>query len=282
MEFLPWAQSLHWIQTPSPLKGSDSGKKAKEEGVSQDLLCASGSQLTAEKSSFPAKGTGRREEKEPSAPAGGPQGTGSPTEAPRPDFRCSGNLITVKHTAWLGPISANWGRACPRCFPKPFLPMQCSHKSSGRKAICSCRHMCTHIPHNYLLAWIHMNVHTHTQTCIQNSTHDTLIHTVHIYNEYTCTCNIHRAWLGTQKWTHTKVHISAFIFTDLHIVTLRCTHTLAHMPTFLWAFPGSPINFPWSLSISPGLAEKVQEELCFLQSEKVKDGWGGGGGWMDG
>ena len=87
--------------------------------------------------------------------------------------------------------------------------------------------------------------------------------------------------MGTQKWTHTKVHISAFIFTDLHIVTLRCTHTLAHMPTFLWAFPGSPINFPWSLSISPGLAEKVQEELCFLQPEKVKDGCGGVDGWMD-
>ena len=79
--------------------------------------------------------------------------------------------------------------------------------------------------------------------------------------------------------TH-KVQISACIFTDLHIVTLRCIHTLAHMPTFLWAFPGSPINFPWSLSISAGPAEKVQEELWFLQSEKLKDGWGGG--WMDG
>ena len=99
------------------------------------------------------------------------------------------------------------------------------------------------------------------------------IHVHAIYIEHDC--------MGTQKWTHTKVHISAFIFTDLHIVTLRCTHTLAHMPTFLWAFPGSPINFPWSLSISPGLAEKVQEELCFLQSEKVKDGCGGVDGWMD-
>lgn len=77
-----------------------------------------------------------------------------------------------------------------------------------------------------------------------------------------------------------NVHISAFIFTDLHIVTLRRMHTPAHTPTFLWASPGSPINFPWSLSISPGLAETVQEELWLLQSEKVKDGWRGG--WMDG
>lgn len=168
--------------------------------MSQDLLCASGSQLTAEKSSFPAKGTGRREEKEPSAPAGGPQGTGSPTEGPRPDFRCSGNLITVKHTARLGPISANWGRARPRCFPKPFLPMRCSHKSSGRKAICSCRHMCTHIPHDYLLAWIHMNAHGHTQTCMQNSslrhthTHCSYIHGTYMYMQYTqsLTVRVHR------------------------------------------------------------------------------------------
>lgn len=170
--------------------------------MSQDLLCASGSQLTAEKSSFPAKGTGRRDEKEPSAPAGGPQGTGSPTGSPRPDFRCSGNLITMKHTARLGPISATWGWARSRCFPKPFLPTQCSHKSSGRKALCSCRHMWTHVPHKYLPAWIHMNVHTHTQTCMQNSTHRhththcSYIHVHTIYTEHDCT--------GTQKWTHTK------------------------------------------------------------------------------
>ena len=66
----------------------------------------------------------------------------------------------------------------------------------------------------------------------------------------------------TQRCIHTKAHISALMFTDLHIFTLRCMHTLAvPVPTFLWAFPGSPINFPWSLSISPGLAEKVQKNF---------------------
>lgn len=49
----------------------------------------------------------------------------------------------------------------------------------------------------------------------------------------------------TQRCIHTKAHISALIFTDLHIFTLRCVHTLAvHIPTFLWAFAGSPIYLP--------------------------------------
>ena len=43
---------------------------------------------------------------EPSAPAGGPQGTGSPTEGPGQTL-CLGNLPAMKHTARLGPASEN-------------------------------------------------------------------------------------------------------------------------------------------------------------------------------
>ena len=32
-------------------------------------------------------------------------------------------------------------------------------------------HVYTHIPHTYLLALIHVYVHTHAQTYMQNSTH---------------------------------------------------------------------------------------------------------------
>lgn len=152
MELLPWAQSLLWVQTLSPLKGSGSGKKAKEDGVSQDLLCVSGSQLTAKKSSSPAKGTGRREEMEPSAPAGGPQGTGSPMEGPTPDFICSGNLIVMKQTARLGPTSGNLRTGMSTMPPKtlPSHAMQLEPRSSWMKAIGSCRHTRTHTSHTII------------------------------------------------------------------------------------------------------------------------------------
>lgn len=109
VEPLHWAQSILWVQTLSPLKGSHFRKNAKEESVSQDLLCVSGSQLTAEKLTSPAKGTGRKEEMLPSAPAGGPQDMGSPREDLRPDFICLGNLTAMKRTTWVGPYFRKFG-----------------------------------------------------------------------------------------------------------------------------------------------------------------------------
>lgn len=118
--FYPQAQSLHLNQAPSPLKGSSSRKKARE-GCEPELLCTSGSQLTAEKSSFPAKGAGRGREGtlccsccrwawELQAPHGGP----------RPDFRCSENLIAMKHTARLGYFSKLRTETAP-VFPRAYL-----------------------------------------------------------------------------------------------------------------------------------------------------------------
>lgn len=53
---------------------------------------------------------------------------------------------------------------------------------------------------------------------------------------------------GTQK-LNTPKRTSALIFTDLNIFTLRCIHTLTHMPNFLWALP-----------------KTILEPICFLRT----------------